>query len=121
MTGCAESTWCTAFLMAAAVLLGAVAVRTTRLRVGTGIFLLAGIIGFADIDPFVLNMAQGGAGGLSNAAVAGAVLIATSSNNVLKAGYALALAGRRPCLPPAIALGTLAILGVVAGLLLGSR
>ncbi|HET9535343.1 MAG TPA: hypothetical protein VFP43_08370, partial [Mesorhizobium sp.] len=33
-------------------------------------------------------MAQGGTSGIPNGAIAAAILIATSSNNLLKAGYA---------------------------------
>jgi uncharacterized membrane protein (DUF4010 family) len=51
----------------------------------TGVYSLAAIIGVTDIDPFVLNLAQGGTSGLSAGAVAAAIIIATSSNNLLKA------------------------------------
>jgi len=60
-----------------------------------GIDILAAIVGVSDIDPFVLNLAQGGAGSLSSVAAAAAILIAASSNNVLKAGYAVAFGGRK--------------------------
>ena len=46
-----------------------------------------------DIDPFVLNLAQGGLSGTTAQILTAAVLIAASSNNLLKAGYALAFAG----------------------------
>jgi len=82
-----------------------------------GIYALAAIIGFSDIDPFVLNLAQGGAGGgVAEAALAAAILIAASSNNVLKAGYAIAFAGGRTTAASAIALVVLAIAGVVVAL-----
>jgi uncharacterized membrane protein (DUF4010 family) len=48
-----------------------------------------------DIDPFVLNLAQGGTSGIPNGAIAAAILIAASSNNLLKAGYATSFAGAR--------------------------
>ena len=61
----------------------------------SGIYALAAIIGVTDIDPFVLNLAQGGISGMSNSALAAAILIAASSNNVLKALYAASLCRRQ--------------------------
>ena len=55
-----------------------------------GIYGLAAVVGVTDIDPFVLNIAQGATTGLSTGALTAAVLIAASSNNVLKAAYTLA-------------------------------
>ncbi len=82
-----------------------------------GIYALAAIIGFSDIDPFVLNLAQGGAGGgVAEAALAAAILIAASSNNVLKAGYAIVFAGGRTTAASAVALVLLAVAGVVVAL-----
>lgn len=60
-----------------------------------GVYWFAGIVGVADIDPFVLSLAQGGVAGMSVAASAIAILIAASSNNLLKATYAVAFAGWR--------------------------
>jgi uncharacterized membrane protein (DUF4010 family) len=60
----------------------------------SGIYALAAIVGVSDIEPFVLNLAQGGVAGVSNAALAAAILIAASSNNVLKAAYAAGFAGK---------------------------
>jgi uncharacterized membrane protein (DUF4010 family) len=59
----------------------------------SGIYALAAIIGVTDIDPFVLNLAQGGVAGVENTALAAAILIAASSNNILKAIYAASFAG----------------------------
>ena len=78
-----------------------------------GIFELAGIVGVTDIDPFVLSLAQGGAAGVDTATAASAILIATSSNNVLKAVYAMIFSRRRGIVP-AIMLTSLAVLGLVA-------
>lgn len=78
------------------------------------VYVLAALIGFTDIDPFVLNLAQGGTANLSMASVATAILIATSSNNLLKAGYAAAFAGPRAVMPSLIAL--LALAAVAAAL-----
>jgi len=77
----------------------------------TGIFTLAALVGASDIDPFVLSLAQGGAPGMSPSAVAAAVLIAASANNLAKAAYAIGLAAAKR---PAILLGALALLGFAA-------
>jgi len=80
----------------------------------SGIYGLAAVVGVTDIDPFVLNLAQGGISGVQNADLAAAVLIAASSNNVLKALYAAFFAGGRATVPSAIALVALAVAGLVA-------
>jgi uncharacterized membrane protein (DUF4010 family) len=77
-----------------------------------GIDILAAIVGVTDIDPFVLSLAQGVAAPLSFDPAAAAVLIATASNNLLKAGYAASFAGLRASLPAAGALVALALGGV---------
>lgn len=77
-----------------------------------GIFGLAALSGVTDIDPFVLNLAQGSVVGMSLGGLGAAVLIAASSNNVLKAAYALAFGGRRACMRPALALLATALAGV---------
>jgi uncharacterized membrane protein (DUF4010 family) len=82
-----------------------------------GVYWLAAIVGFADIDPFVLNLAQGGTAGIGEHAVAIAVLIAAASNNILKAGYALSFGGRQT-LPSALVLVGLAAVGATLALLL---
>ena len=60
-----------------------------------GLLWLAGVVGVTDIDPFVLNLAQGGISGASSQVLVIAVLIAASSNNLLKAAYGLGFAGLR--------------------------
>jgi uncharacterized membrane protein (DUF4010 family) len=80
----------------------------------TGIFTLAALVGASDIDPFVLSLAQGGAPGMSPSAVAAAVLIAASANNLAKAAYAIGFGGLAAAKRPAILLGALALLGFAA-------
>jgi len=70
------------------------------------------VVGITDIDPFVLNLAQGGASGMSNAVFAAAILIAASSNNILKTAYAAVFAGGRQTAGSAAALILLAVAGV---------
>jgi uncharacterized membrane protein (DUF4010 family) len=79
----------------------------------TGVYSLAAIIGFTDIDPFVLNLAQGGTSAAPTEAIAPAISIATSSNNLLKASYAALFAGGRTTAQSAAALGVLAAAGIV--------
>jgi uncharacterized membrane protein (DUF4010 family) len=76
------------------------------------VFALAGIVGVTDIDPFVLSLAQGGAAGIGLATAATAIIIATSSNNVLKAVYTIAFSRRRESWIPAAALAFIAALGI---------
>jgi uncharacterized membrane protein (DUF4010 family) len=82
-----------------------------------GIYSLATITGFTDIDPFVLSLAQGGVTAMPLSGLAAAILIAASSNNVLKGCYALAFGGRRAAWPAASTLFLLAALGVGFALL----
>jgi len=77
----------------------------------SGILALSAVVGLTDIDPFVLNIAQGGIAGMPAASLCAAVLIAASSNNVAKAAYAVGFGGsaaRRP----AIMLLVLSALGI---------
>ena len=76
-----------------------------------GILTLAALVGASDIDPFVLNLAQGGAPNTGIAVLAAGVLISASANNLAKAGYAIGFGGFRAARRPAIALAVLALLG----------
>ena len=86
----------------------------------SGIYTLAAIVGVTDIDPFVLNLAQGGTTGMSNTALAAAILIAASSNNILKAIYAAVFAGGRATIFSAAVLVVLAVAGVIIAMTIGS-
>jgi len=85
----------------------------------SGIYALAAIVGVTDIDPFVLNLAQGGTTGTPNNALAAAILIAASSNNILKALYAAFFAGGRTTAVSAAALVLLAVAGVAIAAVMG--
>ena len=85
----------------------------------SGVYSLAAVVGVTDIDPFVLNLAQGGTSAMSNAVLAAAILIAASSNNVLKAAYAAGFAGGRETAGSAAALVLLSIAGVGVALATG--
>jgi uncharacterized membrane protein (DUF4010 family) len=100
-----------------AVLFLAVSAVSTLVQNGfglSGIFALAAVVGFSDIDPFVLSLAQGSAANISLAGAGAAILIASSSNNVLKAIYVWGFGGRRAALAPGVALLALAAGGLAA-------
>jgi uncharacterized membrane protein (DUF4010 family) len=80
----------------------------------TGILVLAALVGVTDIDPFVINIAQGGVTGLSVTALSAAILIAASSNNIAKAFYSLGFGGGESSRRPAFMLFVLAIFGFTA-------
>jgi uncharacterized membrane protein (DUF4010 family) len=104
-----------AFIFAALFVVVSLAATWARTEFGEGgLFGLAAIVGFTDIDPFVLSVAAGGAAALPTDAGAAAILIATSSNNVLKAAYAGGFAGGRAAAAPAAALVLLALGGAGA-------
>lgn len=81
-----------------------------------GIDTLAAVVGFTDIDPFVLSLAQGGGGTLPLGTAIMAILIAIASNNVLKAASTVVIAGWRASLPAASTLVALAAAGIVAAI-----
>ncbi len=77
-----------------------------------GIYWLASAVGVADVDPFVLSLAQGGGAGMGMRTLVAAILVALSSNNLLKAGYSAAFAGLRRGVLAAAALTLLGIIGI---------
>jgi uncharacterized membrane protein (DUF4010 family) len=83
-----------------------------------GIDVLAAVVGVTDIDPFVLSLAQGVAAPLPVQAAAAAVLIATASNNFLKAGYAAGFMGLRKSLPAVASLVLLALAALAIALVM---
>ena len=104
----------TALIFAALIFVISVLTAWMRDTFGeAGIFALSAVVGATDIDPFVLNIAQGGIAGVPVSDLCAAVLIAASSNDVVKGGYALAFGGRG-ARRPAFMLLALALLGVAA-------
>jgi uncharacterized membrane protein (DUF4010 family) len=77
-----------------------------------GIYALAAIIGVSDIDPFVLNLAQPEAAQVATNVAVGAILVATSSNNLVKAVYAVGYSGATMGVVPVAALALLAACGI---------
>jgi uncharacterized membrane protein (DUF4010 family) len=62
-----------------------------------GLKSLSIIVGFTDIDPFILSLLSGKFT-ISDSAIVSAVILASGSNNLLKAAYAIALARNRSVL-----------------------
>jgi len=82
-----------------------------------GLFALAAIMGVSDVDPFILSLANSTAS-LTPVTLAGdAIIIAASSNNLIKGIYAYGFADRRTGLQGFALLTVLAGLGMLALLL----
>ena len=102
-----------AVLFAAAFVVISLASTWVKTAIGqSGLLWLAAIVGVTDVDPFILNLAQGGVAGATDQFLAVAVLVAVSSNNLLKAGYAVAFSAGRRGLPPAAMLAALSAAGL---------
>ena len=101
-----------ALLFAALFVFMIVATQYAAQHLGRGgIFTLASLMGLADVDPFILGLAQVPATPMLRVS-AEAVLIAAASNDLAKGGYALIFAGRRTGRMSALLLLTLAALGL---------
>ena len=77
-----------------------------------GLHWLSFIVGFSDVDPFILALLAGKYSlDLNN--ISAAILIATASNNLLKAAYTLAIVRNRSVLPAALWLVFIGIISLV--------
>jgi uncharacterized membrane protein (DUF4010 family) len=100
-----------------AVIFVVISVITESIRTAfgqTGVLVLAALVGATDIDPFVINIVQGGVPDISPTVLSAAILIAASSNNIAKATYALSFGGVKSSRRPALMLLLLAISGFAA-------
>jgi uncharacterized membrane protein (DUF4010 family) len=77
-----------------------------------GLLAVGAVVGFTDIDPFVLGVVESQTIALPLAA--GAILVAASSNDVLKGAFAVIVSRRRESAIPVAALVALAAAGVGA-------
>ena len=84
-----------------------------------GLQLLSFVVGFTDIDPFVLSVLTGKYSVDQNIIVS-AIMIAAGSNNLLKAAYALWFGGVKKAWPSALWIGLLGVLTIGWGLLGGA-
>jgi uncharacterized membrane protein (DUF4010 family) len=83
-----------------------------------GLNFLSFIVGFTDIDPFVLSVLTGHFKGISTSQIASAILIAAASDNLLKAAYAYFFSGRKNTKPAIIALLILSVITLLLGILI---
>lgn len=79
-----------------------------------GVYALAAVVGVTDIDPFVLSLAQGGLHDATHSVLVTALLVAASSNDLLKAVYAAAFGGWGRSSRATAALVAIALAGFVA-------
>ncbi|HTW68587.1 MAG TPA: DUF4010 domain-containing protein [Acetobacteraceae bacterium] len=100
------------------VLVSIVTAWATRHFGTLGIYSVAAIVGVSDINPFVLTLAQHGAGGVPATVAVVATLLATSSNNVFQAIYAAAYSGGKAGWVPSAALVLLALCGIAVAVAL---
>jgi uncharacterized membrane protein (DUF4010 family) len=62
---------------------------------GTGVLVMAAVMGAADVDPFILGLTQYAGQSVTLATAALAVVIAAATNNLMKGIYALAFGSAR--------------------------
>jgi len=78
-----------------------------------GVFSLAAVMGVTDVDPFIMGMTQAGGTTTSVAVADCAILIAASSNNLVKGIYAYSLSDRTTGVQSFLLLAGLGIAGLV--------
>jgi len=78
-----------------------------------GLYTLAGIMGLADIDPFVMSLTQNTTSIGSLSVAANAILIAAASNNLMKGLYAFFLSSENSRVQSGLLLILLACLGLL--------
>ncbi len=85
-----------AFIFAAIFLVVLVITRLVAQQFGgTGLLIFAGVMGAADVDPFILGLTQYLGHGLDASTAALAIVVATAANNVMKGIYAVVFGDRR--------------------------
>jgi uncharacterized membrane protein (DUF4010 family) len=78
-----------------------------------GIYTLAVLTGFADVDPFIMALTQSAGGNTAFSLAAAGILIAAASNNLMKGVYAYVFADRQTGIEGLGLLSGLAVCGVV--------
>ncbi|SIO17770.1 Uncharacterized membrane protein, DUF4010 family [Sulfurivirga caldicuralii] len=107
-----------AFVFAGLFVLMAVITQLVTQHFGEmGLSILSLVVGFTDIDPFVLSILNGQFHA-STAQLASAIVLAAGSNNLLKAAYAVWFGHRDSGLLSALWLGILGLLTIVLGFML---
>jgi len=77
-----------------------------------GVYSLAALMGVTDVDPFIMGMTQAGGGSAPLGVAAAAILIAASSNNLVKGIYSFSLSDRKTGVLSLSLLGALAVAGL---------
>jgi uncharacterized membrane protein (DUF4010 family) len=104
-----------AFFFAAIFLVILVITKLLFSRLGnSGAYVLGTVIGFADVDPFIMSMTQNAGSTTPLNIAAGAILLAAASNNVAKGIYAYVFSKRGAAgLQSLILLLMLALAGII--------
>jgi uncharacterized membrane protein (DUF4010 family) len=103
-----------AFLFAVFFLLILIITRAVYSHMGnSGAYLIAAVIGFADVDPFIMGMTQAAGATTQLSVSACAILVAAASNNVAKGIYAYSFGNRQAGRESFILMFMLAIAGLV--------
>jgi uncharacterized membrane protein (DUF4010 family) len=79
----------------------------------TGVYSLAALMGVTDVDPFIMGMTQSAGSSAPIGVAAVGILIAASSNNLVKGIYGFALADRKTGIQSLCLLAGLALAGLV--------
>jgi uncharacterized membrane protein (DUF4010 family) len=104
----------TAFFFTGIFLLILIITRLAFSHMGSsGAYVLGAIIGFADVDPFVMSMTQAEGSAAPLGVVAGAIALAAASNNVAKGIYAYLFSDRKTGLQSLLLLLLLAAAGLI--------
>jgi uncharacterized membrane protein (DUF4010 family) len=103
-----------AFFFAFVFLLILVITRLVLSAMGNrGAYVLGGILGFADVDPFIMSMTQSAGTAIQPGTIAGAIVLAAASNNLAKGIYAFVFGNRQAGLQALLLLSLLALLGLL--------
>ena len=78
-----------------------------------GAYILGAVIGFADVDPFIMSMTQAAGATTQPVVGAGAILVAVASNNLAKGIYAYFFGNRRTGFQSLLLLALLAFAGLL--------
>ena len=77
-----------------------------------GVFSLGALMGVTDVDPFIMGMTQAAGGNAPLGVAAAAILIAASSNNLVKGIYSFSLSDRKTGVLSLSLLAALAVAGL---------
>ncbi|MEA5509254.1 MgtC/SapB family protein [Crocosphaera sp. UHCC 0190] len=103
-----------AFLFAFLFVVMVIVTHYTALYLGSsGLYVLGGIMGVTDVDPFILGITQSAGQSTSLSVASGAILIAAASNNLIKGIYAMSFGDQPTGRQSFFLLLSLAILGLI--------